>query len=345
MQNDKGDMKKDKEKIRVTVLAGGPSRERPVSQVSGKAVAEALARAGFEVTMADILPSDLSALDIPADVIFPVLHGVFGEDGQVQEIIEARGLAYCGSGPQACRVSMNKFLTKRLAVNLGVPTPAYDVITTDADIAAARACWSVPVVVKPLEEGSSFGVTIVKKADDLERVIRETLKQYGPSMVEKFIPGRELTVGILDNQALPIIEICPTHEFYDYDAKYSASDTRYEFVQDLPTEVYQKIQALSVKVAAGMELRDFCRVDWRLDPGNNPFLLETNALPGFTGHSLVPMASMAGIDMESLCRRIVEMALARGAVKTTGKQQQVRLAETDRIHGKKETVKIKGIGV
>jgi D-alanine-D-alanine ligase len=334
-------------KIKVTVLAGGPSRERPVSLVSGKAVAEALTKAGYEVTMADILPSDLSALDIPADVIFPVLHGVFGEDGQVQEIIESRGLIYCGSGPKACRESMNKFTTKRRAISLGIPTPAYDLIESESDIAAAKACWSVPVVVKPLEEGSSFGVTIVKQAENLERVMRETLRQYGPSMVEKFIPGREITVGILDNQPLPIIEICPTHEFYDYEAKYSAPDTRYEFVEDLPEEVYKNIQELSVKMAAGTGLRDFCRVDWRLDPENHPFLLETNAIPGFTSHSLVPMAaSMAGIDMESLCSMIVEMALARrGSKQDIDKQQHVRLINTSGIHGKKETIKSKGVGV
>ena len=345
MQSTKCEMKNDGGKIRVTVLAGGPSRERPVSQVSGAAVAEALKAAGYQVTIADILPSDLSALEIPADVIFPVLHGVFGEDGKVQEILEARGIPYCGSGPEACRVSMNKHETKRRAIALGVPAPAYDVIREAADVAEAKACWSVPVVVKPLEEGSSFGVTIVKKAEDLGTVMLETLKQYGPSMVEKFIPGRELTVGILDNRALPIIEICPTHEFYDYDAKYSATDTRYEFVKDLPAEVYQRIQELSVTVATGTGLRDFCRVDWRLDPGNNPFLLETNAIPGFTSHSLLPKAAgEAGIDMVSLCKKIVEMALARGGAKASG-QQQVRLVTASGVHGKKEKSKIKGVGV
>ncbi len=298
--------------LRITVLAGGPSRERPVSLVSGKYVAEALKKAGFTVTMADISPNDLSALDLPADVIFPVLHGRFGEDGELQEILEKKGLAYCGSGSTACRITMDKNKSKRRMTELEIPTPAYDVALTPADVAKVRACWPIPVVVKPIEEGSSFGVTIVRRSEDLEGVIRETLEKFGPVMVEDFIDGRELTVGILADKALPIIEIRSNRGFYDYEAKYSDSGTEYTFIDDLPKVLYDQIQDLSVRAAAGLGLRDFCRIDWRLDRENRPFFLEANAIPGFTDHSLLPKAAkQAGLDMVKLCKKIVEMALIR----------------------------------
>jgi D-alanine-D-alanine ligase len=298
--------------LRITVLAGGPSRERPVSLISGKYVAQALKSAGFIVTTADITPEDLSALDIPADIVFPVLHGRFGEDGEVQEIPEKRGLPYCGSGSQACRIAMDKYKSKQRMVELGIPTPAYDVARTPADLARVRACWPIPVVVKPIEEGSSFGVTIVQKAGDFERVVRETLENFGPVLVEDFIAGRELTVGILANKALPIIEIRSNRAFYDFEAKYNDTQTEYTFIEDLPKILYEEIQDLSVRAAAGLGLRDFCRVDWRLDAENRPFFLEVNAIPGFTDHSLLPKAAkQAGKDMVSLCKTIVEMALKR----------------------------------
>jgi D-alanine-D-alanine ligase len=298
--------------LRITVLAGGPSRERPVSLVSGKYVAEALKAAGFTVTLADITPDDLSALDLPADVIFPVLHGRFGEDGELQEILEKRGLTYCGSGAAACRITMDKNKSKRRMVELEIPTPAYDVAETVADIPRVTACWPIPVVVKPIEEGSSFGVTIVKRAEGFQQVVRETLDKYGPTMVEEFIDGRELTVGILADKALPIIEIRASRGFYDYEAKYTDSGTEYTFIEDLPKVLYDQIQDMSVRSAAGLGLRDFCRIDWRLDGENRPFFLEANAIPGFTDHSLLPKAAkQAGLDMVKLCKTLVEMALRR----------------------------------
>lgn len=321
--------------LKITVLSGGPSRERPVSLISGQAVARALELAGHRVTIADIKPDDLSALNIPADMIFPVLHGVFGEDGQVQQILEDHKLLYCGSGPEACRNSMNKYTTKVRALELGIPTPAFDLVTSAKDIPTGKSCWSIPVVVKPTEEGSSFGVTIVQSAVELEVIISQTLSQYGPTLIEEFIDGRELTVGILGDKALPIIEIKPKRAFYDYEAKYNASDTGYIFVEDLPKEVYAKVQELSVKLAMGMKLRDFCRVDWRLDQKLEPYLLEVNAIPGFTDHSLLPKAAgKAGLTMVDLCQMIVQMAVARGKANLTIKPLQHN--DSGRLHGEKE---------
>ncbi|MFA5863529.1 MAG: D-alanine--D-alanine ligase [Phycisphaerae bacterium] len=303
---------KTAEDTRVTVLAGGPSRERPVSQVSGKAVADALKTAGFKVTLADILPDDLAALDIPGDVIFPVLHGQFGEDGRLQEILEERGLTYCGSGPQACRLAMNKHHSKLKMLELGIPTPKFDIVEKIEDIRKAKCCWSIPVVVKPVEEGSSLGITIVQRAEDLEKVIGQTLEQFGVVMIEEFIDGRELTVGIFADNALPILEIRSNRQFYDYQAKYNDPKTEYTFIKDLPKELYIEVQELSVRAAKGLGLRDFCRVDWRLDANDRPFFLEVNAIPGFTDHSLLPKAAaMAGYDMVNFCKTIVEMALQR----------------------------------
>jgi len=302
---------------RVTVLAGGPGRERPVSLVSGKAVAKALEAAGFIVTMSDVGPDNLSGLDIPADVVFPVLHGRFGEDGELQAILEKRGIPYCGSGPEACRIGMNKHLSKARVIAHGIPTPQYEVIEKKEEIARGRACWPIPVVVKPTEEGSSFGVTIVQKAEELTDVIGRTLEQFGPVMVEEFIDGRELTVGIFGDKALPMLEIRAHRAFYDYEAKYNDSGTEYLFVRDLPAEVYGKIQALSVQAAQCLGMRDFCRVDWRLDKNNNPYFLEVNAIPGFTDHSLLPKAAgEAGFDMVKLCKTIVEMALKRSKARS-----------------------------
>jgi D-alanine-D-alanine ligase len=308
---------KQKCPLRVTVLAGGPGRERPVSQVSGNAVATALKAAGFAVTLADIGPDNLAALDIPADLIFPVLHGRFGEDGELQAILEERHLVYCGSGPEGCRVAMNKDLSKRRMVELGIPTPEYTVARSRNELAGARACWSLPVVVKPIDEGSSFGVTIVKDIRDLDRVLLETFDQFGPVMVEDFIDGRELTVGVLADKALPILEIRPKHAFYDYEAKYSDAGTEYTFIDDLPKNIYNDVQEMSVRAALGIGLRDFCRIDWRLDKRNRPFFLEANAIPGFTDHSLLPKAAQAaGYPMVDFCKLIVEMTLLRNNVRS-----------------------------
>ena len=302
----------DNKNISVVVLAGGPSEERQVSQASGQAIADALASAGFTVSIADITPDDLSALDNQADVFFPALHGEFGEDGQLQEIMEQRDLIFCGSPSHACALAMDKYNAKLKMLELNIPTPRFDIAASEDDIATAKACWSIPVVVKPVKQGSSLGITIVHNAEQLEETIRKTLDEYGPVMVEQFIEGRELTVGILADKALPILEIRTEREFYDYDAKYEDSSTEYIFVTDLHETLYKHIQELSLLAARGLGLRDFCRVDWRLSKQNQPWFLEANAIPGFTNHSLLPKAAeKAGYPMPDMCKMIVELAMER----------------------------------
>jgi len=298
--------------LRTVVLSGGPGSERAVSLASGKAVADALRQAGHQVRLADIRPDDLGALDTPADVFFPALHGKFGEDGQLQQIMDSRGLVYCGSGAQACRLSADKQISKKLFTENDLPTAAFDVAQRPEDIARATACWSMPVVVKPLDEGSSIGITIVERADQLAGTIQRTIEQFGPVMVEQYLSGKELTVGILADRALPIIQIKPDGPFYDYNAKYVSETTQYLFDIDIDHDLYERIQAMSVRAAQVLGMRDFCRVEWRLDARGEPYLLEINALPGFTEHSLLPKAAAkVGLPMPRLCDALVRLAMAR----------------------------------
>ncbi len=305
-------MEYDCQNISVVVLAGGPSKERSVSQASGQSIANALESVGFNVTIADITPENLDALEMPADVFFPALHGEFGEDGQLQAIMEQSNLIFCGSPSSACELAMNKYNAKLKILELNIPTPRFDIAQSKQDIPVAKACWSMPVVVKPIKQGSSLGITIVRDAQQLENVIEKTLEEFGPVLVEQFIEGRELTVGILAGQALPILEIKTKRDFYDFNAKYEDDNTEYIFVEDLSETMYKHIQELSVTAARGLGLRDFCRIDWRLNTQNQPCFLEANAIPGFTEHSLLPKAAQkAGYSMADMCKTIIELAMER----------------------------------
>jgi len=296
----------------ITVLAGGPSRERSVSLASGRAVADALEALGYRVRMADIDPENLAALEETGSVLFIALHGHFGEDGRLQRILEDRGLTYCGSSPEGCENAFNKHKAKLIFGENDIPTPRYDLVYSYDDIPAAKACWSMPVVVKPVAEGSSIGITIVKHADEVSETVEQTLSGFGSVLVEEYIAGKELTVGILGDRALPIIEIRPGAQFYDYGAKYESDATGYVFEVGINADLYGRIQDLSLRASRALGLRDFCRADWRLDENGEPYLLEVNAIPGFTEHSLLPKAAArAGLDMPQLCQRIVQLALNR----------------------------------
>lgn len=299
-------------KVKVMVLAGGPSREREVSLESGRTVKAALEDAGFEVFFSDITPDNLSALDCDVDVFFPALHGSFGEDGELQRIMEERSLCFCGSPSSACKIAMDKYLCKLEAIKLNIPTARFDVVMCRDDISSAKACWTMPVVVKPIAEGSSIGVSIVRSASVLSDVVDKTFHDYGPIIIEDYIDGREFTVGILKDFALPIIEIKPAKEFYDYEAKYIDDRTEFIFVEDLSEELYRYLQNASLDICRKIGIRDFARVDWRIDKENTPFFLEINPIPGLTDHSLFPKAARkAGYSMKEVCKLIVESALER----------------------------------
>jgi D-alanine-D-alanine ligase len=300
--------RKDVSLLNIAVLAGGPGAERDVSLQSGRAVADALTRRGHSVQLLDICPENLSALDAGADVFFVALHGDFGEDGKVQLELDARNLVYCGSAEIASRLAMDKVATKQLAERHGILTPAYEVATGKTGFTMKPPC-----VVKPINSGSSVDVCIAGDDAQLTAAVEELGRKYDRLLIESYIKGPELTVGVLDGVALPVCEIRTKREFYDYLAKYVDYDTEYRFDIDLPANTLKMVQDLSVKTANVVGCRDFCRVDWMVDAADNqPFMIEVNTIPGFTSHSLLPKAAArAGMEFDELCERIVRLALDR----------------------------------
>ena len=299
-------------KLAITVLAGGPSGERDVSLQSGRCVAEALVSRGHDVQIADIAPDNLGALTREVDCVFVALHGRFGEDGEVQRILEERSLAYTGSGPAACALAMDKAASKDRFAKLGIPTPRYTV-ATDRTIREAVAAWKPPVVVKPVSEGSSLACHIIREYQQFRLTVELLVAEYGRCLIEDYIPGLELTVGILGDRALPVLEIRTRREFYDYQAKYLDDDTQYDFDINLPAELLGRVVKMSLAAHRALGCRDFSRVDWRVDARRlEPYVLEVNVIPGLTSHSLLPKAAArVGIPMPELCQIIVDSALRR----------------------------------
>jgi D-alanine-D-alanine ligase len=298
--------------VRVTVLRGGPSAEREVSLASGEAVASACRRLGYSVLESDISPTDLRALDHATDVVFPVLHGYFGEDGQFQAILESRGLSYIGSDAAASRRMINKAVAKQTWHDAGLPTAPWFMVDSLPVSSQLPDHLRPPVVVKPVAEGSSIGVSLCHTVDDFHQSLTKTVQTYGNVLIEKCLSGPELTVGILGNTVLPIIQIKPTAGFYDYNAKYSRNDTTYLFEPEIDRHTYAIVQDLAIRAFHVSGCRDFARVDVIVDKTTGPQLLEINTIPGFTSHSLMPKAAaQAGIVFDKLVEQLVRMALLR----------------------------------
>ena len=295
--------------LRVIVLSGGPGMEREVSLNSGQAVHAALKRLGHEVTVRDIGPDDLSALDLPTDFVFIALHGEFGEDGVLQAELDARGLRYCGSDAAASRIAMNKVEAKRRFVRAGIPTPQFDVIDP-TNINYALADIRLPAVIKPVASGSSVDTSIVRTSHALESAAHLVVDRYGEALVEQYINGLEFTVGILGDTALPVCEIKTKREFYDYQAKYIDDDTQYVFDLDYSAELLANVQRLSLEAHRTLHCRAFSRVDCMVDRNTlKPFILEVNTIPGFTSHSLLPKAAARiGMSFDQLCKKIIELS-------------------------------------
>lgn len=300
--------------MRITVLLGGPSSEREVSLVSGSAVAKGLREAGHEVFESDISPTNLAGLGHPADVVFPVLHGKFGEDGEVQAILESRGIPFVGSGSRASRLGMDKAATKIAWEKAGLPTPPYVVATKPSELPA----WiDGPCVVKVLDSGSSIGVHVHKVGSpEARKNAEKILAEHSRVLVEKFIKGPELSVGLLEEKALSPIRIVPKVEFYDYEAKYKRADTEHRFDTGVPAATIKHVQQLVEKANAVVGAIDLGRVDVMLDETSSgfvPYLIEINTLPGFTPVSLLPeMAAHDGVPFNALVDRLVRRAAARG---------------------------------
>lgn len=302
--------------MQITVLYGGPSAEREVSLVSGRAVADGLRAAGHEVFECDIRPDDLSALDKPCDVVFPVLHGEWGEDGQLQEILENRHIPFVGSGSHASRLGMNKLDTKQAWEDAGLPTPPYVLaVKQHPDSVRSLNRIGAPAVAKAISSGSSIGVYVCKTQPELREACEKLLNEQGRVLVEKFIEGIELTVGILEGKALSPIQIVSKAAFFDYDAKYKSAETEHRFETGLPEDLIAKIKTHAEKANEVVGARDLARIDVMVDAGNNPYLIEINTMPGFTPKSLLPeMAAHDGVPFAQLVDRLVHRAKERGGI-------------------------------
>ena len=304
----------DDRKLDITLLCGGISAEREVSLVTGTQIAEALRTVGHRVWQSDISPDDLTPLDHqPCDLIFPALHGKFGEDGQLQTHLEQRGIPFVGSGAAASHLGMDKAAAKSCLLEHGVPTPKWQVVYKGKfkDNWMPAAGISYPCVIKPLSEGSSVGCKVCTDLGRARQHLAETLPLYGAMLVERFVDGLELTVGILDGQTLPVIWIKPATAFYDYQAKYTRDDTQYAFDIPLPAPVLEEVRRAALATHRFVGCRHLSRVDVMVDRHRQDvFVLEINTMPGFTGHSLVPKAAAhAGIPFTDLCDRLARFAL------------------------------------
>jgi D-alanine-D-alanine ligase len=303
-----------KSRIKTVVLAGGIGEERDISIQSGNCVAEALKQAGFNVELADITPEDTAVLnDDSIDVFFPALHGKFGEDGQLQQILEERSLIYTGSGPKASKLAFDKIASKEVFNKAGISTPSALEFNNDTNIeqlAEQLESFAGKYVVKPIKHGSSVGISIVRGIDKAIAAAQNTLSKFGDCMIEEFISGREITVGVFCGRAFAIIEIRTQNGFYDYHAKYNDERTQYLFDTIDNPQLTAKIQQAALDCFDCLGCRHFARVDFILSDKQIPYVLEVNTIPGFTSHSLLPKAATkAGLSMSDLCTVIVEAAL------------------------------------
>jgi D-alanine-D-alanine ligase len=297
---------------KIAVLMGGPGSERDVSLATGRGVSKALRSLGAEVVEVDVHDENF-ALPKDVDLAFITIHGTFGEDGQLQEILEKRGVAYTGDGVEASRAAFDKILSKEKFREHGVVTPEWEVIEV-----GQRPTISVPLVVKPARQGSTVGVVIVKDASELDSAMAEAAKYDRKLLIEKFVSGRELTIGILGDQALPILEIIPKGGFYDFNNKYpflnpqAGGGAEHVCPAEIDPNKTKQVQKQALHAFRALGLVVYGRVDVLLPDSGNPSVLEVNTIPGMTEASLLPeAAAAAGINYVDLCARIIALSRAR----------------------------------
>ncbi len=296
---------------KIAVLMGGPGPEREVSLATGRGVAKALHSLGAEVADVDVRDADFELPD-NVELAFICLHGTFGEDGQVQEILENRGVAYTGEGVEESRLAFDKIRSKEKFRAAHVATPYWQVITP-----AQRPTIPIPIVIKTPRQGSTVGVYIVKNEREIESAIAGAVQYDNELLVEKFISGRELTVGILGDLALPILEIIPKGGFYDFTNKYpflnpsAGGGAQHVCPAQIPAEQTRAIQDLALRAHRSLDLRVYSRVDIILPEDGEATVLEVNTVPGMTEASLLPeAAAAAGINYAELCARIIQLSCA-----------------------------------
>jgi D-alanine-D-alanine ligase len=293
----------------IGVLCGGPSAEREISLRSGRAIHEALLSLGLPVVLLELsekeekIPEELKKSRITR--AFIALHGTFGEDGTLQAMLEEMGILYTGSSPEACRYAMDKVSSRRRWLAAGLPIPQWvEAEPINAEVRSQELIF--PIVVKPVAQGSSFGVVLVDSPRELPAALDEAAKFGEKLILEEHLPGQELTVGILEDQPLPVIQIVPKRRFYDYVAKYTPGMAEYWVPAPLPKETTKTVQEIALTAHEVLSCHSFSRVDLILTPERGPVLLELNTIPGMTFTSLLPKAAQAaGIEFPELCRRML----------------------------------------
>jgi D-alanine-D-alanine ligase len=304
---------------RIAVLMGGLSAEREVSLKTGAGVLAALQESGYDAIGIDwrkgtSLPVLLA--DAGAAVVWNALHGTYGEDGAVQGLCTCLGIPCTGSGILASALAMDKIASKRIFESHDIPTPRWRILpgadagpTDGSDAEAALADWTYPLVVKPADEGSSVGVSIVDDPAQLATAVKLARTFHGPVLVEDYIAGTEIFVGILDGTVLGSVEVRPATRFYDYEAKYLRNDTQYLLPPELPADVLARAEAHALAAYNALGCSGHSRPDLRIDPSGNAWVLEVNTLPGMTATSLLPkIAKRAGMSYAQLCERILSSA-------------------------------------
>jgi D-alanine-D-alanine ligase len=343
--------------MRITVLMGGTSAERDVSLASGLRIADALRSRGHEVVSldtargplslaaeqkllakgnvvkreppsqdelhrmaADTLPQMLRALQSlgEADVVFLALHGGYGEDGTIQALLDLAGSRYTGSGHLASALAMDKDLSKHLFRRAGVPTADWVMVRADTAPEEQLGRMTLPAVVKPSKQGSTVGLTVVRRREDLAAAVAEAFRFDDEVMIEQFIAGRELTCAVVDGETFPVGEIIPKHELYDYECKYTPGMAEEIFPAQIPSDRARETQELARRAFQALKLRGCARIDFRMTEDGSLFCLEANTLPGMTQTSLVPQAAAAaGISFPELCERIALSAVGGNAATGT----------------------------
>jgi len=305
---------------RVGVLMGGVSSEREISLMSGKAIVDALDRQGCDVLPLDIVDGNNDKIfthlqEANMDVAFIALHGQLGEDGIIQSILEKANIPYTGSGVDASRLAFNKVITQNLFKKNNISIPAYVTLSKGDQLdvrVVMDALGAFPLIVKPACEGSSIGITLVEKEDELDEAVQNAWLYDNTALIEKYIQGREVTVGILGQDALPVVEICPKHSFFNFKAKYTKGETEYIVPAKITDNMTRELQRVALKAHQILGCADFSRVDFMIDTDQKHYVLEINTIPGFTSMSLLPKAAMNyGLNFDQLCIQLTELAYGK----------------------------------
>lgn len=311
---------------KIGILIGGPSTERAVSLKSGKAVCDTLSQLGLDTVAIDIktdkIDENINLIkSYKINLAFLALHGRFGEDGQIQEILGILKIPYTGSGIMASRLAMDKIASRQILEAYGLSVPRYKVedrFSYSGDWKMHNNNFALSLVIKPATHGSSIGLSVVDKKEDLDKAVDLAFSFDEKIIIEEYIKGRELTVGILDERALPVIEIVPKKRFFDYQAKYQTGMTDYIVPARLTAKVTRDIQKAALLAHKLLGCFGCSRVDMILSSDNKPFILEVNTIPGLTETSLLPKAAkVAGIGFRQLCLKLIRLAYDKAQNKIT----------------------------